>query len=264
MADPDTAPETAPETAPDTASSAHPPARDVADRPEPQVADPPEPQVADPAVGTAGDHPTRLPEGLVLHADGLARCWWCGHDDQYVAYHDTEWGVPVHDEGRLFEKLCLEGFQAGLSWLTILRKRAAFREAFEGFDPATVARYGDTEVARLLHDARIVRNRAKITATISGAAALLELHARGETLDALVWRFAPSAHPAPRHPSDVPVTTPEATALSAALKGCGFRFVGPTTVYAFMQSMGLVNDHLVGCWRRDHPALGGRYAAPQR
>jgi DNA-3-methyladenine glycosylase I len=192
------------------------------------------------------------PEGLRHHQDGLTRCWWCGDDPVYMAYHDLEWGVPVHDEIRLFEKLCLEGFQAGLSWLTILRKREAFRAGFAGFDPERVAAFDERDVDRLLGDAGIVRHRGKIEAAIANAGAYHDLVAEAGSLDAFVWSFAPETHPAPRRLADIPATTPEATALSKALKRRGFRFVGPTTSYAFMQSMGLVDDHLVGCASRAH------------
>jgi DNA-3-methyladenine glycosylase I len=188
------------------------------------------------------------PEGLRLHADGLLRCWWCGDDPDYVAYHDREWGRPVHDERRLFEKLCLEGFQAGLSWLTILRKRPAFRAAFADFDPEVVAAYGDSEVERLLEDVGIVRSRAKIEATITNARALLRLWAVGGNLAELVWAFAPTVSPPrPRSLAEVAAVTPASTALARELRSLGFRFVGPTTAYAFMQAMGLVDDHLDGC-----------------
>jgi DNA-3-methyladenine glycosylase I len=191
-------------------------------------------------------------DGLVEHADGQVRCWWCGTDPGYVAYHDQEWGQPTTDEVRLFEKLCLEGFQAGLSWLTILRKREAFRRAFSGFDPTVVAVYGEAEVARLLEDRGIVRNRAKIEATIGNARAYLELVEAEGSLGAYVWRFAPDDPPAPRSRAEVRATSPEATAMSRDLKRRGWRFVGPTTVYAFQQAMGLVDDHLVGCTSRAH------------
>lgn len=204
------------------------------------------------------DAPDRpAPEGLRRHADGRLRCWWCGDDPDYVAYHDQEWGRPVHDDRRLFEKLCLEGFQAGLSWLTILRKRPAFRAAFAGFDPEVVATYGDVEVERLLADAGIVRSRAKIEATITNARALLRLWESGNSLDTFVWRFSPSAEGSeegdraagrrPHSTAQVPAVTPASTALARELKGQGFRYVGPTTAYAFMQAMGLVDDHLDGC-----------------
>jgi DNA-3-methyladenine glycosylase I len=179
------------------------------------------------------------------------RCWWAGTDPLYVAYHDEEWGQPVHDDTRLFEKLCLEGFQAGLSWLTILRKRPAFRVAFAGFDIPTVAHLDENDVRRLLADPGIVRNRAKIEATISNARAALDLVTREGSLSEFVWSFQPPPKPAPRIPEDIPSRTPESTALSKALKTQGFRFVGPTTVYACMQAVGLVNDHLEGCPARD-------------
>jgi DNA-3-methyladenine glycosylase I len=169
-----------------------------------------------------------------------------------VAYHDDEWGQPLHDERALFELLTLEGFQAGLAWITILRKRDAFRRAFAGFDAQRVARYGERDITRLLADAGIVRHRGKIEATIANAAAVRTLHDRGDTLDELVWSHAPLPRPASRRPrrlSELPTTTPESTALSKALRQRGFRFVGPTTAYAFMEAAGLVDDHVVGCFR---------------
>lgn len=187
--------------------------------------------------------------GLMTGTDGRTRCWWCGDDPGYVAYHDTEWGVPVHDDRRLFEKLCLEGFQAGLSWLTILRKRDRFRAVFAGFDPEVVAGFGADDVARLMTDTGIVRNRAKIEATIGNARAYLDLVATEGSLDAYVWRFAPDDHRTPRTIGDIPATTPASVAMSKDLKKRGWAFVGPTTVYAFQQAMGLVDDHLAGCWR---------------
>jgi DNA-3-methyladenine glycosylase I len=186
---------------------------------------------------------------LITHPDGQARCWWCGDDPEYVRYHDAEWGRPVHDEIRLFEKLCLEGFQAGLSWLTILRKRPAFRRAFDGFDPERVATYDEANVARLLEDPAIVRHRGKIEATVANARAYLSLREE-RTLDDLVWSYAEAPVCAPRSPDDIPTSTEASTALSKELKRRGFRFVGPTTIYAFMQAMGLVDDHLVGCASR--------------
>jgi DNA-3-methyladenine glycosylase I len=185
--------------------------------------------------------------GLRAGADGVVRCWWCDDDPLYVAYHDREWGVPVHDECRLFEKLCLEGFQAGLSWLTILRKRPAFRAAFAGFDPHRIARFTERDVTRLLADAGIVRHRGKIEATIANARAYEQLRERGGSLDDLVWSFAPQPGRRPTQPADVPAETAASRALSRDLKQQGWRYVGPTTVYAFMQAMGLVDDHLVGC-----------------
>jgi DNA-3-methyladenine glycosylase I len=189
-------------------------------------------------------------DGLVLGADGRTRCWWCGEDPDYVRYHDEDWGTPMHGDADLFELLCLEGFQAGLSWLTILRKRPAFRVAFDGFVPGIVAGYGEDDVERLMADAGIVRNRAKVLATIGNARALLELQGRGGSLDELVWTGG--AHPPRPRPSaigDIPAATPEAKALSKELKRLGFTFVGPTIVYAFLQSAGVVDDHLTGCWR---------------
>ena len=185
---------------------------------------------------------------LLTGDDGRARCAWAGSAPEYVAYHDAEWGRPVHDDVRLFEKLCLEGFQAGLSWLTILRKRAAFRRAFAGFDPATVAGFGEAEVARLLADPGIVRSRAKVAAAIANARAMVAM--TDTNLDRLVWAHAPPARPAPAALSELPASTPESAALAAELKRRGFRFVGPTTVYAMMQACGVVDDHLGGCFVR--------------
>jgi DNA-3-methyladenine glycosylase I len=189
-------------------------------------------------------------EDLVVGDDGLARCWWCGSDPDYVAYHDLEWGRAVHDDHQLFEKIVLEGFQAGLSWLTILRRRDHLREAFAGFDPQRLAAFGALEVERLLADERIVRNRAKIEAAITNARCYLRLADEGTSLAELVWRFAPEPGPAPRRRAEIPAVTAESTALARELKRRGWRFVGPTTAYAFMQSMGLVDDHLIGCFRR--------------
>jgi DNA-3-methyladenine glycosylase I len=187
---------------------------------------------------------------LTTGADGVTRCWWCGDDPLYVRYHDEEWGRPTTDERELFELLALEGFQAGLAWITILRKREAFRAAFEGFHIDTVASYDEADVARLLGDAGIVRHRGKIEATIRLAALCQELAAEGSSLRELVWSFAPPPRPAALAPGDeIPDHTPEAVALSKALKARGAKFVGPTIVYAFMQSAGLVDDHLAGCHR---------------
>jgi DNA-3-methyladenine glycosylase I len=187
-------------------------------------------------------------DGLVEGPDGRWRCPWPGDDPLYRDYHDTEWGVPVHDERRLYEKVCLEGFQAGLSWLTVLRKRPAFREAFHGFDPARVAAMDEADVGRLLDDAGIIRHRGKIEATIANARCVVALREAGESFHDLVWSFAPDPPPPrPARMRDVPATTTASTALSRALHRRGFRFVGPTTAYAFMQSMGMVDDHLVGC-----------------
>ena len=182
-----------------------------------------------------------------LGADGRARCAWVGDDSEYARYHDEEWGVPLHGDRALFEKMSLEGFQAGLSWITILRKRPRFREVFAGFEPEAVAAFGDDDVARLMTDAGIIRNRAKIEATISNARLVRELEP-GE-LDAFMWSFAPSTHRRPAKFAEVPAITAEAEAMSKALRGRGFRFVGPTTMYALMQSAGMVDDHVDGCWR---------------
>ncbi len=184
---------------------------------------------------------------VLLGPDGRARCAWVGDDDEYRRYHDEEWGRPLHGDRKLFEKMSLEGFQAGLSWITILRKRPRFREVFAGFDPETVAAFGEADVERLMTDAGIIRNRAKILATI-GNARLVRDMADGE-LDALLWSFAPPPRPAPGAFADVPATTPESAAMSTELRRRGFRFVGPTTMYALMQSGGMVDDHVAGCWR---------------
>jgi DNA-3-methyladenine glycosylase I len=186
-----------------------------------------------------------VPADLVTGADGLLRCGWAGSDPQMVAYHDEEWGRPLHGDDRLFELLSLEGFQAGLSWQTILRKREAFRAAFAGFRAAAVASFGEDDVRRLLGDAGVVRHRGKIEATIGNARAALGLT---EGLDRLAWSFAPPPRAGrPRALTELPAATPESSALSKALQKAGFRFVGPTTVYAFMQSAGMVDDHLAGC-----------------
>jgi DNA-3-methyladenine glycosylase I len=184
---------------------------------------------------------------LRIGPDGIARCSWVGDDAEYRRYHDEEWGVPLHGDRALFEKMSLEGFQAGLSWITILRKRPRFREAFAGFDPAVVAAFGEDDVERLMGDAGIVRNRAKILAVI-GNARLVEAMDDG-ALDALLWSFAPARSPHPRAFSDVPAVTAESTAMSTELRRRGFRFVGATTMYALMQSAGMVDDHVEGCWR---------------
>jgi DNA-3-methyladenine glycosylase I len=194
--------------------------------------------------------------------DGLVRCPWGVEPPEYRRYHDQEWGRPVVDDTRLFEKLCLEGFQSGLSWLTILRKRDAFRRAFAGFDVATVASFGPTEVDRLLRDAGIVRHRGKIEATIANARATLRVQEAGGSLAALFWRYEPPPRPAPRTFAEVPATTPESVALSGELRRRGFRFVGPTTAYAAMQSLGLVDDHLEACHAR--PAVEAERAALPR
>lgn len=186
--------------------------------------------------------------GLRAGPDGLPRCAWATSTPDYLAYHDDEWGVPVHGERELFERLTLEAFQSGLSWLTILRKRPAFRTAFAGFDPQRVAEFDAADEQRLLADVGIVRNAAKIRAAVTNARATLALRGAGG-LDTLVWSFAPGARPRPAAPQDVPAVTAESTALAKALKAAGFVFVGPTTAYAAMQACGLVDDHLAGCGR---------------
>jgi DNA-3-methyladenine glycosylase I len=189
--------------------------------------------------------------GVVLGDDGLARCSWGAGTPDYLPYHDTEWGRPLHGDTALFERVSLEAFQSGLSWITILRKRPAFRAAFAGFDPARVAAFDEADVERLLADAGIVRNRAKVLATIANARAVLDLDG---SLDDLLWSFAPRpARPAPRGLGDVPAVTDESTAMAKALKRRGFRFVGPTTAYALMQATGMVNDHFAGCAFRNAP-----------
>ncbi|MFJ7750488.1 DNA-3-methyladenine glycosylase I [Arthrobacter sp. NPDC097144] len=187
----------------------------------------------------------------VAGADGQLRCPWAVASPDYQQYHDEEWGRLVTGESALYERLCLEAFQSGLSWITILRKRPAFREAFAGFDPEAVARFTEADRERLMADAGIVRNRAKINAAIANARALLDLP-DGESLESLLLAHRPdSSRPAPRDISDVPATTPESTALAKALKKRGFRFVGPTTAYAMLQATGYVNDHLESCWVRN-------------
>ena len=195
-----------------------------------------------------------LAPGLVRHADGVPRCWWAGSDPLYLGYHDNEWGRPVTDDNRLFEKICLEGFQAGLSWLTILRKREAFRRAFAGFDIERVATFNARDVTRLLKDSGIVRHRGKIESTINNARRAAAVAAEYGSLAAYVWKWEPDAKSRPRRLTKRALmelgTSSESTALSKDLKRRGWTFVGPTTVYAFMQAMGLVNDHVEGCASR--------------
>jgi DNA-3-methyladenine glycosylase I len=207
--------------------------------------------------------PARLPSGLVRGDDGVPRCAWCTGDAGYRAYHDREWGFPVVDDVRLFEKLCLEGFQAGLSWLTILRKREHFRRAFRGFEIEAVARMGARDVARLLRDPGIVRHRGKIEAAIANARAAAKVTEEFGSLARYVWRFEPALD-GPGRPRRVTraalarlTESAESRALSKDLRARGFGFVGPTTMYAFMQAMGLVNDHLEGCAARER-SLAGR------
>ena len=187
--------------------------------------------------------------GVEAGPDGRARCWWCLGAPEYVDYHDRVWGRPMHGDRDLFEMLTLEAFQSGLSWLTILRKQAAFRRAFEDWDVERIAAYGDREVERLLADASIVRHRGKIEATLANARAVRALHVEGQTLDELVWSFAPDRDgvPPPRSGADLLPATEASKAMARELKRRGFSFVGPTTAYAFMQAAGLVDDHLAGC-----------------
>ena len=195
-----------------------------------------------------GGPPARV--AVTVGEDGLARCSWSAADAEYRRYHDEEWGTPQHDSRALYEKLCLEGFQAGLSWITILRRRPAFRDVFHGFEPERVAAMTETDVLRLLRDERIIRHRGKIEATISNARATLELDA---PLTELMWGFAPAPAAATRPQAwdDVLAVTPESTAMSKELRRRGFRFVGPTTMYALMQATGMVDDHFEGCFRVD-------------
>ena len=203
-------------------------------------------------------------DGIVRGDDGVSRCWWADSAPEYRAYHDREWGFPVADDVRLFEKLSLEGFQAGLSWLTILRKRENFRRAFAGFDFRAVSRFDDDDVARLLNDASIIRHRGKIEAVINNAQRAVELVDAEGSLAAYVWRFEPpSRGRRALHRGEVPPQTPESLAMAKDLKRRGWRFVGPTTAYAFMQAMGVVNDHLSGCSARSEATRARReFQAP--
>jgi DNA-3-methyladenine glycosylase I len=196
----------------------------------------------------------------------VRRCWWCGDDPLYRAYHDTEWGFPQANDDRLFEKLCLEGFQAGLSWLTILRKRERFRRAFRGFEIAAVARFGARDVERLLGDAGIVRHRGKIESAVNNARRARDLVREHGSLAAFLWRWAPEGPvpPAPVRGDAIPAVNDASAALAKELRRRGWTFVGPTTVYAFMQSTGMVNDHLAGCAIRTRAeAARVRFARPR-
>lgn len=187
--------------------------------------------------------------GLVVGADGLARPVWAARDEQLRDYYDTEWGMPVRDERGVYERLCLEGFQSGLSWATILRKRPAFREAFREFDPDLVARFDESDIERLLLDPSIIRHRGKIAAAITNAQATLALRERGGLAE-LVWSFQPAQTPRPHTLAEIPTQSPESVALAKTLKKHGFVFVGPTTMFALMEAIGIVNTHLVGSHRR--------------
>jgi DNA-3-methyladenine glycosylase I len=190
------------------------------------------------------------PDGLAPGPDGQPRCWWGVSTPDYVAYHDEEWGRPVTAEDAVYERLVLEGFQSGLSWLTILRRREGFRAAFAGFSIDAVAAFGEADVERLVVDAGIIRHRGKIEAAIANARAAVALHDAGGSLADLLWSAAPPPRPAPATRADIPTQTPETRALTKELKARGFRFVGPTTLYAAMQACGVVNDHMAGCSTR--------------
>jgi len=204
-----------------------------------------------PAAAACFDGGVATPRDGLLRADGVARCWWCGEHAAYRRYHDEEWGRPVGDDRRLFEKVCLEGFQAGLSWWTILQRRESFRSAFAGFDPARVARFDRRRVERLVGDAGIIRHRGKIESAVRNARRALELAEERGSLAAFFWDFVPPARERPRRVTLAALrartSTPTSQALSRELKRRGWSFVGPTTCYAFMQATGLVNDHLEGC-----------------
>ncbi len=197
-------------------------------------------------------------DGLIRHPDGLARCHWCGTDPFYMAYHDTEWGVPERDDRALFEKLLLDGFQAGLSWITILRKREAFRAAFRGFEPEAIARFDDADIARLMADPGIVRNRQKVEGAVRSARGYLAIQER-QGFSRFLWDHVDGRplQPGYRTRAEVPTETDASRRMSKALKAEGFTFVGPTIVYAFMQATGMTNDHLTGCWRHEAGARMG-------
>jgi DNA-3-methyladenine glycosylase I len=209
----------------------------------------------------------RLADGLIAGADSRPRCWWPGTDALYLSYHDAEWGRPVGDDRRLFEKLCLEGFQAGLSWITILRKRENFRAAFADFDFAKIAKFGVKDVNRCLADPGIVRHRGKIESVINNAKRVGELVDEAGSLAAFVWRYEPKPASRPKRLDRAALagmaTSPESVALSKALRKRGWSFVGPTTIYSFMQAMGLVNDHIEGCaCRKDVEAMRRAFTRP--
>lgn len=200
------------------------------------------------------------PEGLIHHPDGCPRCGWAGLDPLYIAYHDTEWGVPEYDGRALYEKLILDGFQAGLSWITILKRREGFRRAFDGFAPETIARYTEADVARLMADTGIIRNRAKILGAVAGARAWLRIEESGPGFSRFLWDFCDGrpAQPHYRTRAEVPTETDLSKRMGKALKAEGFSFCGPTIIYAFMEAVGMVNDHLTGCHRHAACAALGR------
>ena len=203
---------------------------------------------------------------IVTEQDGLGRCWWCHDQPDYRKYHDEEWGYPVADDTRLFEKICLEGFQSGLSWLTVLRKRENFREAFAGFDFTRVAEFGDADITRLLQNKGIIRHRGKIEATINNAARALEIVEEFSSLASYIWQWEPKTREPGigknDHQAPVPSMTRTSQLLSKDLKKRGWKFFGPTTAYAFMQAMGLVNDHLEGCAIREKVQQARREFTP--
>jgi len=210
---------------------------------------------------------SRLEPHVRTGGDGVARCWWCGEDPLYLSYHDHEWGFPTADDRYLYEKLCLEGFQAGLSWITVLRKREAFREAFRHFDIEVVAGFTKRDVNRLLRNAGIIRHRGKIESAINNARRTIEVAGEFGSLAAFIWQFEPAPESRPRRIDRATVRdltqTAESAALNRALKRRGFTFVGPTTLYAYMQSVGLVNDHVENCAiRADVEVARGRFARP--
>jgi DNA-3-methyladenine glycosylase I len=228
-----------------------------------------------PGETTAAPVPTGTAQGdLVVGPDGLARPLWASRHDDLREYYDTEWGMPLHGESEVFERLALEGFQSGLSWATILRRRPGFRRAFADFDPEAVAAFDEDDVSRLLADTGIIRHRGKIEATITNARAALDLRSaegigaqgtlpRGSTLADLVWSYRPSISPAPRTAADVPTTSPESGALARELKSRGFRFVGPTTMFALMEALGIVDTHLLASHRRGSSGLWDETGAPR-
>jgi DNA-3-methyladenine glycosylase I len=189
---------------------------------------------------------------ILKYEDGLSRCQWPGNDELYIHYHDTEWGVPLEGDQEMFERICLEGFQAGLSWITILKRREGFRKAFKNFDIKKVAKFTDSDIDRLMQDERIIRNRAKILSAVKNANIVLEMAKQGESISQLIWQFAPPAskRTSPAKNFEWLAVSPESEAISKALRSRGFSFVGPTTMYALMQSIGMINDHAPGCFRR--------------
>ena len=189
---------------------------------------------------------------ILEYSDGLTRCHWPANDELYIEYHDTEWGVPLTGDQEMFERICLEGFQAGLSWITILKRREGFRKAFKNFDYKKVAKFTDADVDRLMQDERIIRNRSKIQSAIKNAQIVVAMQKEGESISDVLWQFAPPANKRTRAAKTFEwlAVTPESEAISRELRGRGFGFVGPTTMYALMQSIGMVNDHAPGCFRR--------------